>query len=177
LSPPAQELIARLREERDEDAKWVFASQFVPSAPVRQLWAVWSAIRERASVTLWAVDENPRVRELVTSLRASLQREPTATECQGLAAAAGVKLPEALTKARIYDLRHTVASVAAAGGLSLVQIGGLLGHSQAATTQRYVHLVGAAGAHPLQKAIDLVGDAITGAGGADNVRKLRGGRS
>jgi site-specific recombinase XerD len=42
--------------------------------------------------------------------------------------------------ARPYDLRHSFASVGAAGGVSLLMIGKLLGHTQAATTQRYAHL-------------------------------------
>ncbi len=41
---------------------------------------------------------------------------------------------------RLHDLRHSFASVAAAGGASLPIIGALLGHSQAATTHRYAHL-------------------------------------
>lgn len=41
---------------------------------------------------------------------------------------------------RLHDLRHTAASVGAAGGLSLPLIGALLGHKRASTTQRYAHL-------------------------------------
>jgi site-specific recombinase XerD len=41
---------------------------------------------------------------------------------------------------RLHDLRHTFASVAAAGGATLPLIGNLLGHSQPATTARYAHL-------------------------------------
>jgi integrase len=44
------------------------------------------------------------------------------------------------TTVRLHDLRHTYASVLASGGHSLPVIGALLGHSQAATTQRYAHL-------------------------------------
>ncbi|MBO6719414.1 MAG: tyrosine-type recombinase/integrase [Rhizobiaceae bacterium] len=40
----------------------------------------------------------------------------------------------------IHDLRHTFASVGAGGGMSLLTIGKLLGHADAATTQRYAHL-------------------------------------
>jgi integrase len=42
---------------------------------------------------------------------------------------------------RIHDLRHTFASLAIAGGLTLEQAGQLLGHSSPATTKRYSHLV------------------------------------
>jgi integrase len=41
---------------------------------------------------------------------------------------------------RIHDLRHTFASFGAGSGLGLPMIGKLLGHRQAATTQRYAHL-------------------------------------
>lgn len=41
---------------------------------------------------------------------------------------------------RIHDLRHSFASVAVAGGMSLPLIGSLLGHSQPQTTARYAHL-------------------------------------
>ena len=41
---------------------------------------------------------------------------------------------------RMHDLRHTFASVGAGSGLSLRQVGDLLGHTQTSTTQRYAHL-------------------------------------
>jgi integrase len=41
---------------------------------------------------------------------------------------------------RLHDLRHSFASVSAAGGDSLLVIGRLLGHANPATTQRYAHL-------------------------------------
>ncbi len=45
-----------------------------------------------------------------------------------------------LKNARLHDLRHSFASVAVAGGMSLPLIGSLLGHSQHQTTLRYAHL-------------------------------------
>jgi integrase len=43
--------------------------------------------------------------------------------------------------ARLHDLRHTYATVLASSGLSLPVIGALLGHTTAATTMRYAHLM------------------------------------
>lgn len=42
---------------------------------------------------------------------------------------------------RMHDLRHSFASAALSAGLSLSQIGELLGHSSTQTTKRYAHLV------------------------------------
>ena len=60
---------------------------------------------------------------------------------------------------RIHDLRHSFASVAAAGGMSLPLIGALLGHSQPATTARYAHL----SSDPLRAASDAIAGRIAGA--------------
>jgi integrase len=45
-----------------------------------------------------------------------------------------------LSDVRLHDLRHSYASLAAGGGVSLQMIGKLLGHKVPATTQRYAHL-------------------------------------
>ena len=42
---------------------------------------------------------------------------------------------------RMHDLRHSFASAAIAAGLSLAQIGELLGHKSTQTTKRYAHLM------------------------------------
>ena len=72
--------------------------------------------------------------------------------------------------ARIYDLRHTFASVAAGGNYGLPIIGKLLGHTQQKTTQRYAHIAD----DPLKEAADRIGNAIAGKGGAEIV-PIRGG--
>ncbi len=56
------------------------------------------------------------------------------TPWRAIRAAAG--LPDA----RLHDLRHAFASIGAAAGDSLLVLGKVLGHTQAATTQRYAHL-------------------------------------
>jgi integrase len=45
-----------------------------------------------------------------------------------------------LSDVRLHDLRHSFARFGVAGGDSLPVIGAILGHSDAATTQRYAHL-------------------------------------
>lgn len=57
-----------------------------------------------------------------------------------------------LPAVRMHDFRHTFASIAAGQGEGLLIIGKMLGHTQAATTQRYAHLVAA----PVQRASDRV---------------------
>lgn len=58
----------------------------------------------------------------------------------------------------------------AGGGLSLPIIGKLLGHTQAATTQRYAHLA----ADPLRQAADLISGEIAAAmNGNSNAEVVR----
>lgn len=61
-----------------------------------------------------------------------------------------------LNDVRLHDLRHSHASIAVAGGLSLPITGALLGHSQPATTARYAHFA----ADPIKAASELVGQRI-----------------
>lgn len=66
-----------------------------------------------------------------------------------------------LADLRIHDLRHNFASFGAGGGMGLPIIGKLLGHTQAATTQRYAHL----DADPLRRASNAIGASIAAAMG------------
>ena len=84
-----------------------------------------------------------------------------------------VRKETGLKDARVYDLRHSYASIGAGGGLSLLVIGRLLGHSQSRTTQRYAHLAD----DPLKEAADKVGAVIAGKGKGASVTPLRGQRS
>lgn len=61
-----------------------------------------------------------------------------------------------LEEVRIHDLRHTYASFGAGSGLGLPIIGKLLGHKEAATTQRYAHL----DSDPLRRAANEIGGQI-----------------
>jgi integrase len=61
-----------------------------------------------------------------------------------------------LKDVRLHDLRHSFASVGAAGGTSLNIIGGLLGHTEAQTTARYAHLA----ADPLKAAANRIARTI-----------------
>jgi integrase len=60
---------------------------------------------------------------------------------------------------RIHDLRHNFASFGVGGGTGLPIVGKLLGHTQAATTQRYSHL----DSDPLRRASESIGAAIASA--------------
>jgi integrase len=53
---------------------------------------------------------------------------------------------------RLYDCRHSVASMLASNGVSLQVVGAVLGHSVIATTQRYAHLYD----EEVRKAVDIV---------------------
>jgi integrase len=70
-----------------------------------------------------------------------------------------IRAAAGLGDVRLHDLRHSFASVGAAGGFSLPIIGGLLGHKHPATTARYAHLA----ADPLRQANDLIGSRIRAA--------------
>ena len=54
---------------------------------------------------------------------------------------------------RLHDLRHSFASIGVGEGLGLPILGGLLGHTQPATTSRYAHLAN----DPLKAANELIG--------------------
>jgi integrase len=68
-----------------------------------------------------------------------------------------VRTAAKLADVRIHDLRHSFASFAAARGASLLLIGKLLGHRQAATTARYAHLA----QDPARDLADQIGVQVT----------------
>ncbi len=60
---------------------------------------------------------------------------------------------------RLHDLRHTHASIGAAAGFGLPIVGRLLGHTSAATTQRYAHIAD----DPARRASDAIGSILQSA--------------
>ena len=70
-----------------------------------------------------------------------------------------VRSAAALPASRLHDLRHSFASIGAASGNSLLIVGKLLGHRNAATTERYPHL----SADPMRQAAEAIGQRIAAA--------------
>lgn len=67
-----------------------------------------------------------------------------------------VRAQAGLDDVRLHDLRHTYASIAVAGGLSLPIVGRLLGHASPSMTARYAHLAD----DPVRRAAALVGEQV-----------------
>jgi integrase len=175
LAAAGAELLERIKAQRDQTPRRAHSNFVFPGQshgePLKQLRSCWEAVTESASLALWRDAKDPKLAALVADLERSLSRASTAGEVMALAQKASVKLPPAPHDARIYDLRHTFASVGAGGGLSLQIIGRLLGHTQMRTTQRYAHLAD----DPLKEAVARIGAAIAGAGKDNgNVVGLRG---
>lgn len=73
---------------------------------------------------------------------------------------------------RLHDLRHAFASIGAASGESLKLLGGVLGHRQASTTERYAHL----SQDPLTAAANRIAakiDAAAKSGGGEVIQHPR----
>jgi integrase len=172
LNPAAQELIEGLRTGDCKPTDFVFPGA-EPGKPLPRLESCWDAVRRAATVTLWEGSSNPKVAALVADLTRRLGRRPTVRECKITAEQSKVTLPVGVLDARIYDLRHSFASIGAADGLSLLIIGKLLGHSRALTTARYAHLAD----DPLREATERIGRAITRGSikGSGKAAKLRDG--
>jgi integrase len=172
LSPAAIEFIERIRKQRSKPrgADWVFPGAKA-SEPVKDPWECWGVVRERATVLLWAASPDRDIAKLVADLRTGFGREPTAAECLAEAERRDVELPKGLLDARIYDLRHSYASIGAARGMSLLVLGKLLGHTVSRTTEKYAHL----GDDPLRKAATEIASTIANAGKTTtNMRGIRG---
>jgi integrase len=123
LSPPAIELINRLRKKKHR-GEHVFPGD-IQGEPLKALWHVWYFVRKRTGLG---------------------------------------------QDARVYDLRHSFASIGAGGGLSLPVIGKLLGHTQSRTTERYAHLA----SDVLHEAAEKITRVIVNAGKPDKVVNIKG---
>ncbi|QCN96998.1 DUF4102 domain-containing protein (plasmid) [Azospirillum argentinense] len=181
LSAPTLALLTAMKADADRKAAKdpESASDFLfPSpkgeGPQAELKHSWASLTRRATVAMWAAAPESAPGRVVAELLAAGQREaaakghdpatapmPTYAEVVKLAAAQKVKLPPGLTDVRVHDLRHTFASILVSAGASLPLIGALLGHTQAATTQRYAHLFD----DPLRAAAERVGAIVGGASG------------
>jgi integrase len=146
---PAEALQARWSEFESEPGFWIKPSSHTKQRRVHKL------------------PLNPQAIELLDRLRAKHRGEwvfPGDRRGEHLAALWHVwhfvRKQAGLEKsARIYDLRHSHASIGAAAGLSLPVIGRLLGHASPRTTARYVHLDDKS----LREASTAIGKRIAGA--------------
>lgn len=68
---------------------------------------------------------------------------------------------EPVADLRMYDLRHSFASAGLMAGLSLDQIGELLGHASSSTTKRYAHLMEEMGVAKATQAADFLETMMT----------------
>ena len=158
LSAPALQLLTEMRASADPACPYVFPGKVTRGKDERKEWEPLSEIKR-----VW----------LAVCVKAGL-----AVEVLQLVDGKPVKGEDGKpvlvwqATARIHDLRHSYASILASSGLSLPLIGALLGHTQAATTQRYAHLLD----DPLRAATERVGAVVTGAGqaGAHVVQMRRG---
>jgi len=82
-----------------------------------------------------------------------------------------IRTAAGLDNLRLHDLRHSFASVGVGGGFGLPIIGGLLGHTQHTTTQRYAHLAD----DPLRQAAERISGEIAAAMDTDSaaIRQFR----
>lgn len=121
------------------------------------------------AAALSVLDGLPRVgRYVITSSSAGTANEKPRADVNRLWRA--VRREAGIEGTRLHDLRHSNAAVGAGAGLSLHQIGGLLGHSQASTTKRYAHLA----ADPQRRAADMIGAEISAALGlGSNVVEIK----
>jgi integrase len=152
LNPPALELLSTL--DRQSENPYVLCG-LKPKSHLYDVNRVWKHIREQASVNLNL--QNEKIQGL---LNENTVDEDTIYlgKLKRLAEVEGIELSVGLMNLRLHDLRHSFASVAVGGGMSLPMIGKLLGHTQTATTERYAHLAD----DPLKQANDAIGLRLQG---------------
>ncbi|MBM3642389.1 MAG: site-specific integrase, partial [Alphaproteobacteria bacterium] len=144
---------ARLREilgAKWEQVDFERGILFLPDSKTGRKPIYLSAAAQAVLASLPRVDGNPHI------IAGAKEGAPRADLAKPWAA---VKRAARLEGVRLHDLRHSFASFGAGASLGLPIVGKLLGHSQAATTQRYAHL----DADPLRRAADAIGATIAAA--------------
>ena len=138
LSKAALTLLAEMRAAADPACPWLFPGAN-PDAPLVEIKRTWLAVCVKAGLA-------KQVAKLVDG--------------KPIKEKDGKPVMVWQSTVRLHDLRHSYASILASSGLSLPIIGALLGHTQAATTARYAHLLD----DPLRAATERAGAFITAAG-------------
>ena len=151
-NPPALELLSSL--ERQSENPFVICG-LKPKSHLADVNRVWRHTRDRATVNLCL--QNEPIKDLI-KLNNIEDENLTLKTLKSLTDKAGIELGTYLTDLRLHDLRHSFASIAVSGGMSLPMIGKLLGHTQTATTARYAHLAD----NPLKEANDAIGNRLQG---------------
>jgi len=144
---------ARLREILD--ARWQHVDLergviFLPDSKTGKKPVYLSAAAQVVLAGLSRIEGNPHI---IAGAKSGQPRADLKKPWAAVTKAAG------LGGVRLHDLRHSFASFGAGASLGLPIIGKLLGHSQAATTQRYAHL----DADPMRRAVDTIGATIAAA--------------
>ena len=159
LSAAAQTILTEMQTKADPECPFVFPGIATTDKAGRVTWQPLTEVRK-----VW-------IGCCKTAGLATLTEQKTATG-KIVKGVDGKPIMVWQPTVRIHDLRHSYASILASSGLSLPIIGALLGHTQAATTARYAHLLD----DPLRAATERVGALVTGAGqvGAEVVPMRRG---
>jgi integrase len=144
---------ARLREILDAQWQHVDLERgviFLADSKTGKKPVYLSAAAQAVLASIPHIEGNPHI---VAGMKDGAPRADLKKPWRAVTKAAGLK------GVRIHDLRHSFASIGAGASMGLPVIGKLLGHSQAATTQRYAHL----DADPLRRAVDTIGATIAAA--------------
>jgi len=145
LSAPALALLTELRKEAARDARYLFPGS--GTKPLREIKKLWASVTRKAGIGKF---------EPVLDKAGKPRKDKD-----------GKPLMKWKADARLHDTRHTVASILASNGASLVLIGSVLGHSQPQTTSRYSHLVESA----QRAAMETIGRAIAPPKAEDGVER------
>lgn len=154
---------ARLREILNLEWRHVDLDRGVLRLPDSKTGAKVVPLGGAALAVLEAIPRTPGGRYVIASTTAGTKDEQPRRDVNRPWRA--VRKAAGLSDVRLHDLRHGFAATGAGVGLSLHQIGGLLGHSHARTTQRYAHLA----ADPQRRAADMIAGEIAAALGLPSV--------